>query len=185
MSRLDNLLMRDNEILQAAEAAVPRDETGHFSEDALRVELIKGLKPVLDVKEVFDKHLEKRAKEIIRAAQRPGSTEPNGQLDFGFAKSAKPIDYYPHMLVQNGQGQLIEQARSPLETEIAKQERERENLERVMASYEQTVAINERFAAWSGEQNLAGRPFAEIVFDNFVRETGVWRPSPTAQQSAA
>lgn len=175
----DDVRLIHHGILEAAIHSADRLPNGHINSESLEAEIAKRI--VFDL----DKTRKKIARDIIKKAQQPGATPPNGVVQLslpGIAAGKRP--YYPQQLVADTDGNLIEQDEAPLDTDKAKLTRKRENLQKLRDDFEFHDALHSQFEKWVLAQSRGGRAKRELTFGNFIRETGIWRPEPKARDAA-
>jgi hypothetical protein len=102
------------------------------------------------------------------------------------------MPYYPMQLITSEDGKrIIEQDRAPISYMRAAIKRERAELKRAQAKLPRGQAKCERlaqalffreqevdlFASWTDAEAQKGRARLDLTFGNFLRETGIWRPT--------
>jgi hypothetical protein len=146
-------------------AKAPRNTDGGLDEK----KLLDAIADRLDVDVAAIKVAE--AKRLIERNRKPGVTEPDGQL---FLPGLEPCAYEPNRLVMDDDHHLIEQAKSTPRYKTAEAKRSRINAQRALAHSNRKATEAELFAEWVIEQQAAGRKQKELIFETFVKETGLW-----------
>lgn len=157
--------MKDDEAYEKARQSVERDNEGGIDEKSLIDEIAE----LVDFDEAEERH--KKAVRIVRGRRKPGSTDADGQISLpGFDAYA----YEPERLIADNDGHVIEQAKAPVKYKQAQAERTRDTARRWGESADRAQKESADFASWVIEGFQAGRKAAELTFDNFVREAGLW-----------
>lgn len=115
---------------------------------------------------------QRRAKEMIDRRTKPKSTEPSGQLCF---VGMDPYPYEPDRLIRDDEGRIIEQKRAAPPYKRAEAKRANKHLEE--AAFWAKIKNEEdgQFAQWAYQQIKKGRKQRDIVWGNFIIETGIWK----------
>lgn len=153
-------------ILDRALAACPRDEDGNADEEIL----VKLIATLIDVD--VDKVKRERAKQLVSASTKPGSTPPDGALQL-----FDTYPYEPRRLVRDDQGNIVEQDAAKLRMKQAESQRARRHVDQVQVWANRKTREAEEFATWVVEQTEQGRAKSELTFGVFVRESGKWSPA--------
>lgn len=166
--------MKDNDAYQKALQDTERDTEGGIDEKTL----IDDIAELVDFDEAEERH--KKATRIVRAQRKPGSTDPDGQISLpGFEDYA----YEPERLIADDDGHVIEQAKAPVKYKQAQAERTRDTARRWGESADRAQKESADFASWVIEGFKAGRKPADLIFDHFVRETGMWSKGDAPPES--
>jgi hypothetical protein len=156
-------------LLDRAKELTPRNKDNGFDED----KLIGTLKSLILIDIDYEK--ERRAKEIINVACKPGSSEPDGQL---FLPGLKEYDYEPSRLIRDDNGHIIENALARLSYKQAQLRRSKENLDKAAMRHAQNVEETKLFTEWLRAKDLAGLSTIDLTWGDFVKETGYHRHCP-------
>lgn len=158
--------MKMKDILSAALQQCERREDESIDE-AVLLETVKDM-IVIDV----DAERERRAKEIINSKTKPNSTREDGQLCLPGLNLT--YGYEPERLIRDEDGNIIEQAKAPVNFKVADSKRAQKHAEE--SAYHARIKTQEMtvHVSWAMEQLANGRR-DRLTFGDFVKETGIWR----------
>jgi hypothetical protein len=157
--------VKEDEAVAAALDALPRNDAGDVDIKALIDEVAR----LIDFDELAERR--NKATRAVRRRRQPGSSEPDGQLAL---PGTEAYAYEPDRLVADNEGHVIEQAKARPHHKAAEAERAREVSRRQLLWSDRKTSESALYSAWAIEQLGRGRPAADITFDVFVRETGIW-----------
>lgn len=156
-----------NDIIDRLLGEVGRDDDRAFDADTLIDQLADEIP--------FDEQEARRAK-AKRAFDRrtkPDSSKPDGRL---VIPGLEAFAYEPERLIVDDDGRGIELRNAILAFLQAEAERATTNEQRVLKWARLKRSAVSNYAAWVIEQMQSGRKASELIWDAFVRETGVWQP---------
>jgi len=148
-------------------ARLPLDEDGAVNQKQLIDEVAK----CIDFDEDAARH--ERARNIVESAQRPGRTEPEGQLKF---EGMDAYDYEPNRLVLGSDQSIVENRKAKPTHKAAEARRTQDNAVRAQLQANRRQQEASLYSEWFVEQILAGRPKKELTFGVFVKETKTHQP---------
>lgn len=164
----ESLRQRDQLLWGAALAMSPCAEDKTYApEDVLR-SLVKVLP-----RDDPEKQHRKKAEHFYQQMSHPGATEPNGQLSlFG--------DLYPYeptrpVIGPEPEKRVVQQQFAPPAYKAAEAKRAREKEEDLHVWAERKTRESEGYSAWALTEAIRGRPPLELVFGNYVKESGIHR----------
>ncbi len=158
--------MRASEAVDQACEEAPRNDDGGLDEKWVldrAAELVKP-DPETEARRLVKAELDKR--------KRPGKGESVGQLSL----DGDTWPYEPRQIIADDDGHLIEKENALPRYTGAKSRRSRRNVDRVLTWARRDQAEHDSYTTWIVEQMSLGRPLADLRFNVWVTETGVWQP---------
>lgn len=157
----DDDLVPVDSALDRALAECPRDEFGNADEDVL----VKLIAEKIDID--VDAARLRKAKQIVNAHTKPGSTKPEGELTL-----FDTYGYEPRRLVRDDHGNIVEQDIALIAMKQAEARRSRRHVDDAQLWANRKTREAEEYAAWVIDQTKAGRTENDLTFGAFVRESG-------------
>lgn len=161
----ETIRQRNKAWWDAIMVSVPRAADQTYSpEDLLRV--------AADVipRDDPDKHHAIKVKNFVHEVSHPGALETDGRQLSLFGDR---YDYEPDRPVFGADGRVTEQKYALPQAKIAEARRAREVEAQVHVWADRKTKEAEEFNSWALAQSLLGRPVLELMFGNFVTETGL------------